>query len=52
MKIEASISLRRRDVEVKVHGERECLNLGLERVCISEGMFAASTASDFQLIAS
>ena len=28
MKIEASISLRRRDEEVKVHGEPDCWNLG------------------------
>jgi hypothetical protein len=28
MKIEASISLRRRDEEVKVHGEPDCCNLG------------------------
>jgi hypothetical protein len=28
MKIEASISLRRRDKEVKVHGEPDCCNLG------------------------
>jgi hypothetical protein len=28
MKIEASISLRRRDEEVKVHGEPDCCDLG------------------------
>ena len=28
MKIEASISLRRRDEEVKVHGEPDCCNIG------------------------
>ena len=28
MKIEASISLRRRDEEVKVYGEPDCWNLG------------------------
>jgi len=28
MKIEASISLRRRDEEVKIHGEPDCWNLG------------------------
>ena len=28
IKIEASISLRRRDEEVKVHGEPDCWNLG------------------------
>jgi hypothetical protein len=28
IKIEASISLRRRDEEVKVHGEPDCCDLG------------------------
>jgi hypothetical protein len=28
MKIEASISLRRRDEEVKVHGEPDCFQFG------------------------